>query len=257
MDYRYLGNSGLKISEITYGNWLTHGSQVENDVATQCVAAALDAGISTFDTADVYANTKAETVLGEALKGERRESLEIFTKVYWPTGPRGKNDSGLSRKHIMESINGSLRRLQTDYVDLYQAHRYDSETPLEETMQAFADVVRQGKALYIGVSEWTAVQIREGVNLSKELGFQLISSQPQYSMLWRVIEGEVVPTCEELGVSQIVWSPIAQGVLTGKYQPGQQPPEGSRATDDKGGAATPVGGSWAISGKRRDRSAHQ
>ena len=236
MDYRYLGNSGLKISEITYGNWLTHGSQVENDVATQCVAAALDAGISTFDTADVYANTKAETVLGEALKGERRESLEIFTKVYWPTGPRGKNDSGLSRKHIMESINGSLQRLQTDYVDLYQAHRYDSETPLEETMQAFADVVRQGKALYIGVSEWTAVQIREGVNLSKELGFQLISSQPQYSMLWRVIEGEVVPTCEELGVSQIVWSPIAQGVLTGKYQPGQQPPEGSRATDDKGGA---------------------
>jgi aryl-alcohol dehydrogenase-like predicted oxidoreductase len=236
MDYRYLGNSGLKISEITYGNWLTHGSQVENDVAAQCVAAALDAGISTFDTADVYANTKAETVLGEALKGERRESLEIFTKVYWPTGPGGKNDTGLSRKHIMESINGSLTRLQTDYVDLYQAHRYDTETPLEETMQAFADVVRQGKALYIGVSEWTAEQIREGHKLSKELGFQLISSQPQYSMLWRVIEGEVVPTCEELGISQIVWSPIAQGVLTGKYLPGEPPPEGSRATDEKGGA---------------------
>ena len=236
MEYRYLGNSGLKISEITYGNWLTHGSQVENDVATQCVRAALDAGISTFDTADVYANTKAETVLGEALKGERRESLEIFTKVYWPTGPGGKNDTGLSRKHIMESINGSLQRLQTDYVDLYQAHRYDTETPLEETMQAFADVVRQGKALYIGVSEWTADQIREGHRLSKELGFQLISSQPQYSMLWRVIEGEVVPTCEELGLSQIVWSPIAQGVLTGKYQPGQQPPEDSRAADEKGGA---------------------
>ena len=157
--------------------------------------AALDAGISTFDTADVYANTKAETVLGEALKGERRESLEIFTKVYWPTGPGGKNDTGLSRKHIMESIDGSLSRLQTDYVDLYQAHRYDTETPLEETMQAFADVVRQGKALYIGVSEWTADQIREGHALSKELGFQLISSQPQYSMLWRVIEDEVVPTC--------------------------------------------------------------
>ncbi|HEV7146607.1 MAG TPA: aldo/keto reductase family protein [Pedococcus sp.] len=236
MDYRYLGKSGLKISEITYGNWLTHGSQVENDVAAQCVAAALEAGISTFDTADVYANTKAETVLGEALKGERRESLEIFTKVYWPTGPGGKNDTGLSRKHIMESINGSLRRLQTDYVDLYQAHRYDTETPLEETMQAFADVVRQGKALYIGVSEWTADQIREGVKLSKELGFQLISSQPQYSMLWRVIEPEVVPICEELGLSQIVWSPIAQGVLTGKYLPGQQPPEGSRAADEKGGA---------------------
>ena len=236
MEFRYLGNSGLKISEITYGNWLTHGSQVENDAATACVRAALDAGISTFDTADVYANTKAETVLGEALKGERRESLEIFTKVYWPTGPGGKNDTGLSRKHIMESINGSLTRLQTDYVDLYQAHRYDTETPLEETMQAFADVVRQGKALYIGVSEWTADQIRAGHALARDLGIQLISSQPQYSMLWRVIEGEVVPACEELGISQIVWSPIAQGVLTGKYQPGQAPPAGSRATDDKGGA---------------------
>ncbi|WP_404348930.1 aldo/keto reductase family protein [Phycicoccus jejuensis] len=236
MDFRYLGNSGLKISEITYGNWLTHGSQVENEAATACVRAALDHGISTFDTADVYANTKAESVLGEALKGERRESLEIFTKVYWPTGPGGKNDTGLSRKHIMESINGSLQRLQTDYVDLYQAHRYDTETPLEETMQAFADVVRQGKALYIGVSEWTADQIRAGHALAKDLGIQLISSQPQYSMLWRVIEPEVVPACEELGIGQIVWSPIAQGVLTGKYKPGEAPPAGSRATDDKGGA---------------------
>jgi aryl-alcohol dehydrogenase-like predicted oxidoreductase len=236
MHFRYLGNSGLKVSEITYGNWLTHASQVENDIAKQCVRAALDAGISSFDTADAYANTEAEKVLGEALKGERRESLEIFTKVYWPTGPRGKNDTGLSRKHIMESVNGSLTRLQTDYVDLYQAHRYDTETPLEETMQAFADIVRQGKALYIGVSEWTADQIREGVRLSRELGFQLVSSQPQYSMLWRVIEGEVVPACRELGVSQIVWSPVAQGVLTGKYRPGEQPPAGSRATDEKGGA---------------------
>ncbi len=236
MDFRYLGNSGLKISEITYGNWLTHGSQVENDVATQCVRAALDAGISTFDTADVYANTVAESVLGDALKGERRESLEIFTKVYFPTGPGGKNDTGLSRKHIMESINGSLERLQTDYVDLYQAHRYDTETPLEETMQAFADVVRQGKALYIGVSEWSADQIRAGVEMSRELGFQLISSQPQYSMLWRVIEDEVVPTSREMGVSQIVWSPMAQGVLSGKYEPGAEPPAGSRASDEKGGA---------------------
>ena len=236
MKYRHLGASGLRISEITYGNWLTHGSQVEEEAATACVQQALDEGITTFDTADVYANTKAETVLGKALEGQRREGLEIFTKVYWPTGPGGKNDTGLSRKHIMESINGSLQRLQTDYVDLYQAHRYDTETPLEETMQAFADVVRQGKALYIGVSEWTAEQIREGVKLSKELGFQLISSQPQYSMLWRVIEDEVVPACEELGVSQIVWSPIAQGVLTGKYQPGQPAPEGSRAADEKGGA---------------------
>jgi aryl-alcohol dehydrogenase-like predicted oxidoreductase len=236
MEFRYLGNSGLKISEITYGNWLTHGSQVENDVATQCVRAALENEISTFDTADVYANTAAETVLGEALKGERRESLEIFTKVYWPTGPGGKNDTGLSRKHIMESVNGSLRRLQTDYVDLYQAHRFDTETPLEETMQAFADVVRQGKALYIGVSEWTAEQIRAGHALATDLGIRLISSQPQYSMLWRVIEGEVVPACQELGIGQIVWSPVAQGVLTGKYLPGQEPPAGSRATDDKGGA---------------------
>ena len=234
MEFRHLGNSGLKISEITYGNWLTHGSQVENDDAAKCVQAALDAGITTFDTADVYANTKAESVLGEALAGQRRESVEIFTKVYWPTGPGGPNDSGLSRKHIMESVHGSLKRLQTDYVDLYQAHRFDHDTPLEETMQAFADVVRQGKALYIGVSEWTADQIREGHALSKEMGFQLISSQPQYSMLWRVIEGEVVPTCAELGISQIVWSPIAQGVLTGKYKPGQDAPAGSRATDESG-----------------------
>jgi aryl-alcohol dehydrogenase-like predicted oxidoreductase len=236
VEHRYLGRSGLKVSEITYGNWLTHGSQVENDAAVACVRAALDSGITTFDTADAYANGAAETVLGEALKGERRASLEILTKVYWPTGPKGPNDSGLSRKHIMESIDASLRRLQTDYVDLYQAHRYDVETPLEETMQAFADVVRSGKALYIGVSEWTAQQLRDGQALAKELGFALVSNQPQYSMLWRVIESEVVPASEELGVSQIVFSPIAQGVLTGKYRPGAAPPEGSRATDEKGGA---------------------
>jgi aryl-alcohol dehydrogenase-like predicted oxidoreductase len=236
MEFRYLGRSGLKISALTYGNWLTHGSQVENDVASACVRAALDAGITSFDTADVYANGGAESVLGDALHGVRRESLEIFTKVYWPTGPRGHNDVGLSRKHIAESINASLRRLRTDYVDLYQAHRFDTETPLEETMQAFAQVVRQGKALYIGVSEWTAEQIREAHALAEQLGIQLISSQPQYSMLWRVIEDEVVPACRELGLSQIVWSPVAQGVLTGKYRPDQPPPAGSRATDDKGGA---------------------
>jgi aryl-alcohol dehydrogenase-like predicted oxidoreductase len=235
MKFRYLGNSGLKISEITYGNWLTHGSQVENEAAVACVRAALEHGITTFDTADAYANTKAEAVLGDALKSERRASLEIFTKVYWPTGPKGPNDSGLSRKHILESIDGSLSRLQTDYVDLFQAHRYDTETPLEETMQAFADVVRSGKALYIGVSEWTAEQLRAGAALAKELKFQLVSNQPQYSALWRVIEDEVVPASEELGISQIVWSPVAQGVLTGKYKPGAPLPEGTRATDSSGG----------------------
>jgi aryl-alcohol dehydrogenase-like predicted oxidoreductase len=235
MEFRHLGRSGLIISEISYGNWITHGSQVEEDAATACVRAALDEGITTFDTADVYAGTRAESVLGRALKGERREGLEIFTKVFWPTGP-GKNDRGLSRKHIMESIDGSLRRLQTDYVDLYQAHRYDYATPIEETMLAFADVVRSGKALYIGVSEWRAEEIRAAAKLARELHVPLVSSQPQYSILWRVIESEVVPACEELGIGQIVWSPIAQGVLTGKYRPGEQPPAGTRATDRKGGA---------------------
>ncbi|MCF6475467.1 aldo/keto reductase [Nonomuraea sp. MG754425] len=236
MEFRHLGRSGLMVSEISYGNWLTHGSQVEEDAAKQCVAAALDEGITTFDTADVYAGTKAEEVLGRALKGVRRESLEIFTKVYWPTGP-GRNDRGLSRKHITESINASLRRLQTDYVDLYQAHRFDSETPLEETLKTFDDLVRQGKVLYVGVSEWNADQISRALKIADEMGFdRLVSNQPQYSMLWRVIESEVVPLCEQEGVGQIVWSPIAQGVLTGKYLPGQQPPEGSRATDKSGSA---------------------
>ena len=235
MEYRFLGNSGFKVSEITYGNWITHGSQVENDAAIATVRAALDVGITSFDTADVYANTAAEVVLADALKGQRRESLEIFTKVYFPIGPAGANDSGLSRKHVMDGIHGSLRRLGTDYVDLFQAHRYDYETPLEETMQAFADIVRQGKALYIGVSEWTAEQLRAGHALAAQLGFQLVSNQPQYSMLYRVIEGLVVPTSRELGISQIVWSPVAMGVLTGKYLPGQPVPDGSRATDPTGG----------------------
>ncbi|KEI44228.1 aldo/keto reductase family protein [Saccharopolyspora rectivirgula] len=236
MEFRRLGNSGLSISEIAYGNWLTHGSQVEEDQAKACVQAALDAGITTFDTADVYALTKAESVLGRALSGVRRESVEIFTKVYFPTGD-GPNDRGLGRKHIIESCNASLRRLQTDYVDLYQAHRFDPTVPLEETMLAFADLVRQGKALYIGVSEWTADQITRAAQLARELQVPLISNQPQYSMLWRVIEPQVVPTCQREGIGQIVWSPIAQGVLTGKYLPGQQPPEGSRATDKTGGGA--------------------
>ncbi len=236
MEFRRLGRSGLTISEIAYGNWLTHGSQVEEDAAHACVRAAVDNGITTFDTADVYAGTKAESVLGRALNGERREGLEIFTKVYWPTGP-GRNDRGLSRKHITESCHASLRRLQTDYVDLYQAHRYDPTVPLEETMTAFADLVRAGKVLYIGVSEWRAEEIAAGAALAHDLGFQLISNQPQYSMLWRVIEDEVVPTSEKEGLSQIVWSPLAQGVLTGKYRPGEQPP-----ADSRGGHAE-VGGS--------------
>jgi aryl-alcohol dehydrogenase-like predicted oxidoreductase len=236
MEFRHLGRSGLKISEITYGNWITHGSQVTDDLAIKTMQAALDAGITSFDTADVYAMTKAEEVMGKALKNQRRESLEIFTKVYFPTGA-GVNDRGLSRKHIMESCEGSLRRLQTDYVDLYQAHRYDYETPLEETLRAFDDLVRQGKVLYVGVSEWTAEQIRDAVRIANDMGFdRIVSNQPQYNMLWRVIEAEVVPVSEELGIGQIVWSPIAQGVLTGKYKKGAAVPAGSRATDKSGGA---------------------
>lgn len=236
MEFRRLGRSGLSVSEISYGNWLTHGSQVEEEQAHACIKAALDAGVTTFDTADVYANTVAESVLGRGLAGQRRESLEIFTKVFWPTGPKGPNDKGLGRKHIMESAHASLKRLGTDYVDLYQAHRFDHTVPLEETMTAFADLVRQGKVLYIGVSEWSAEQIARGAALARELKIPFVSNQPQYNMLWRVIEEQVVPTCEREGLSQIVWSPIAQGVLTGKYKPGQPLPAGSRATDQKGGA---------------------
>ena len=234
MEHRHLGRSGLKVSEIAYGNWITHGSQVEEEAARACVAAALDEGITTFDTADVYAGTRAEEVLGRALQGIRRESIEICTKVYWPVGD-GQNDRGLSRKHIMESVKGSLRRLRTDYLDLYQAHRYDSETPLEETLRAFDDLVRQGKVLYIGVSEWRAEQITDALAIAYHLGLdRIVSNQPQYNMIWRVIESEVIPLCEKEGIGQVVFSPIAQGVLTGKYRPGQAPPAGSRATDPSG-----------------------
>ena len=234
MEFRYLGNSGFKVSAISYGNWITHGSQVEEEAANACVKRALELGITTFDTADVYAGTRAEEVLGRALAGVPRQSIEVFTKVYWPTGA-GVNDRGLSRKHIMESIDGSLKRMNLDYVDLYQAHRFDVETPLEETMLAFADIVRQGKALYIGVSEWDADQITRGAALARELRVPFISNQPQYSMLWRVIEQEVIPASQDAGMSQIVWSPMAQGVLSGKYLPGQPPPAGSRATDELSG----------------------
>ncbi len=234
MEYRHLGKSGLVVSEIAYGNWITHGSQVAEQAAVDCVRAALDEGITTFDTADVYARGRAEEVLGRALHGVRRESVEIFTKVYWPMGD-GRNDRGLSRKHITESAHASLRRLQTDYLDLYQAHRYDSETPVEETMRAFDDLVRAGKVLYIGVSEWRAEQIAAALKVAEDLGLdRIVSNQPQYNMLWRVIEAEVVPLSEKEGIGQVVFSPIAQGVLTGKYQPGAAPPADSRATDPDG-----------------------
>ena len=227
----------MYVSEISYGNWITHGSQVESEAAIKCVREALSQGITTFDTADVYANTKAEVVLARALKGVRRESYELFTKVYWPTGP-GKNDRGLSRKHIMESCHASLKRLNTDHIDLYQLHRFDFETPLEESLSALDDLVRQGKVMYVGFSEWTAEQIARGLKIQDQRGYdRFVSSQPQYSALWRVIEAEVVPLSQREGIGQIVWSPMAQGVLTGKYLPGKKAPAGSRATDKKSGAA--------------------
>ncbi|MGH3564522.1 MAG: aldo/keto reductase family protein [Pseudonocardia sp.] len=233
MEFHRLGHSGLTVSAIAHGNWLTHGDRIDEERARACVHAALDVGITTFDTADVYAQTRAEEVLGRALAGQRREGIEICTKVYWPTGP-GPNDKGLGRKHIIESIHSSLRRLDVDHVDLYQAHRYDPTTPLEETMSAFADLVHAGKVLYLGVSEWTADQIVAGAGLARELRVPLVSNQPQYSMLWRVIEPEVVPACRREGLSQIVWSPLAEGVLTGKYTHGAAFPAGSRATDLSG-----------------------
>ena len=237
MEYRRLGSTGMYVSEISYGNWITHGSQVESEAAIKCVREALNQGITTFDTADVYANTKAEVVLAKALKGVRRESYELFTKVYWPTGP-GKNDRGLSRKHIMESCHASLKRLNTDHIDLYQLHRFDFETPLEESLSALDDLVRQGKVMDVGFSEWTAEQIAQGLKIQDQRGYnRFVSSQPQYSALWRVIEAEVVPLSQREGIGQIVWSPMAQGVLTGKYLPGRKPPVGSRATDKKSGAA--------------------
>ena len=234
MQHRRLGDSGLRISEIILGNWITHGSQIDDQTAIDCVHTALDAGITTFDTADVYAGTAAESVLGRALHGQRREGLEIATKVYWPTGP-GPNDRGLSRKHIRESLHASLRRLGTDYVDLYQAHRFDHETPLEETLHAFNDLVAEGKVLYLGVSEWRAEEIEAAMQIiDRDHLAPLVSNQPQYSMLWRVIEAEVLPTSQRHGIGQIVWSPIAQGVLSGKYLPGQAAPEGTRASGGEG-----------------------
>lgn len=233
MNHRRLGASGLAVSEIAFGNWITHGAQVDNNTAYSCVHAALDAGITTFDTADVYSETRAESVLGQALKDVRRESIELCTKVFHPTGT-GNNDKGLSRKHIMEACHASLNRLQTDYIDVYYAHRFDSTVSLEETFLAFSDLVRQGKVLYVGVSEWTADQITKGAALARELRVPLVASQPQYSMLWRVIETEVVHACEREGIGQVVWSPLAQGILSGKYAPDKPVPSDSRASSSAG-----------------------
>ncbi|MBP1175606.1 aldo/keto reductase family protein [Paenibacillus peoriae] len=233
MEYRKLGKSGLMVSEIALGNWITHGAQVDDTIAQACVKAALDSGITTFDTADVYSDTLAETVLGHSLKGIRRESIELCTKVFHPTGT-GQNDKGLSRKHIMEACHASLRRLQTDYIDVYYAHRFDPTVSLEETFLALSDLVRQGKVLYVGVSEWTAEQIKQGAALARELRVPFVASQPQYSMLWRVIEAEVIPACEQEGIGQVVWSPLAQGILSGKYTADKPLPEGSRASTTAG-----------------------
>jgi aryl-alcohol dehydrogenase-like predicted oxidoreductase len=237
MEYRRLGNTGMYVSEIAYGNWITHGNQVEAAAANSCVKAALDVGITTFDTADVYAGTKAETILGKALKGVRRESYELFTKVYFPTGT-GKNDRGLSRKHIMESCHASLKRLQTDHIDLYQAHRFDYETPLEETLSAFDDLIRQGKVNYIGVSNWKHTEIQDALKIQDQKGYnRIVSNQPSYSAIYRVIEAKIIPLCQREGISQIVYSPLAQGVLTGKYLPGKKVPVNSRAANKNNSAA--------------------
>lgn len=231
MEYRRLGKSGVKVSEIGLGSWLTYGGSVERETAIKCVHHAYDLGINFFDTANVYMRGAAEQVVGEALKDYPRDSYFLATKVYFPMGD-GPNDRGLSRKHIVEQCNLSLKRLGVDYVDLYQCHRYDHNTPLEETLRALDDLVTQGKVLYIGVSEWSAAQITDAVHLQRQLNLDRIqSNQPRYSMLERYIEPEVIPICEREGIGQVVFSPLAQGVLTGKYQPGAKPQAGTRAAD--------------------------
>jgi len=234
MEYRRLGRAGVKVSEIALGNWVTHGGQIGEDAARACVEAALDSGINFFDTADIYERGAAETVLGNILKGRARATSVIATKVFWPMSD-DPNDRGLSRKHMVESCHASLKRLQTDYVDLYQAHRFDPDVPLDETMRAFDDLVRAGKVVYVGISEWNAQQISDALAIADEMGFdRIVSSQPQYSMLWRVPEAEVMPLCRKEGIGQIVWSPLAMGVLTGKYKPGEPPPAGTRAAFGSG-----------------------
>jgi voltage-dependent potassium channel beta subunit len=233
MEYRRLGRTGLKVSEISLGSWLTYGGYVEEQNATASIDKAYDLGVNFFDTANVYMQGEAEIVVGKALKKYTRESYVLATKVFWPMG-EGPNDRGLSRKSVIEQCHRSLKRLNTDYVDIYYCHRFDTETPLEETLRALDDLVRQGKVLYVGVSEWTAEQITEAVHLAdKKLLDRLVVNQPQYSMLQRYIEKEVLPVCEKHGIGQVVWSPLAQGILTGKYQKGTQAPVGSRASQEK------------------------
>jgi voltage-dependent potassium channel beta subunit len=230
MHYRHLGRSGLRVSEISLGGWLTFGSSVDFEGTREIVRAAFDLGVNLFDTADVYAEGRAEEALGAALRGIPRPHVVIATKCFFPTSER-PNDRGLSRKHVFESVEASLRRLGTDYIDLHQCHRADPETPIEETVQAYGDLIRQGKILYWGVSEWRAVAIVDACRVAdRRNAYAPVSSQPQYSLLRRGIEREVLPVCEREGLGQIVWSPLAQGVLTGKYAGGARP-RGTRATD--------------------------
>ena len=227
MKYRQLGDSDLQVSEISLGSWLTYSGGVERKAAEQCVRRAFKVGINFLDTANVYGKGASETFLGEVLKDIPRESYILATKLYFPMT---ETESGLSRVQIHKQLNDSLKRLQTDYVDLYQCHRYDENTPLEETMIALTEVVQEGKARYIGFSEWNAEQIKAAARMTGIEKF--VSSQPQYSMLWREPEAEVFPVCAASGIGQIVWSPLAQGVLTGKYQAGQPIPQDSRAAND-------------------------
>lgn len=231
MRYRHLGASGLRVSEVSLGSWLTYGGSVADDAAVACIHRAFELGVNLFDTANVYRRGEAEEVVGRALRGIDRDDYVLATKVYFPMDD-GPNDRGLSRKHIFEQCHRSLARLQVDYVDLYQCHRPDPETPVAETLRALDDLVAQGKVLYVGVSEWSAGQLAAARDVQRELGLRpLISNQPQYSMLYRAIEQEVVPLSRQEGIGQIVWSPIAQGVLAGKYRPGDEPPPGTRAAD--------------------------
>ncbi len=230
MLYRRLGRSDLQVSEISLGSWLTYGLGVEAEAAKACLEAAFDLGINFVDTANVYGRGAAETFLGEALRARPRDSYVLATKVYFPMGPE---DKGLSRAQIRKQLDASLQRLRTDYVDLYQCHRYDTSAPLEETMDALSEAVRSGKVRYIGFSEWPAEGIRAALHMPDVERF--VSSQPQYSLLWRKPEEEVIPLCAANGISQIVWSPLGQGVLTGKYLPDQPPPPGTRATSDEMG----------------------